>query len=153
MATSTVSTSGLLRAALLGAATGCRSQLGLAVLAWSGKGRGSHAIGRTLTGRPGRVLTSVAATAELVVDQLPKTPSRLEPGGLGARAVLGSLGGAVVAGRSRSAAAPAAAVGLGAALVTAYAGVRWRRAAATRFGRDAPGALAVAVLLAWLAVR
>lgn len=87
----------LVRAALLGAATGSRSTLGL------------QAVARSTGNRTARRAAAVAVLGELVADKLPQTPSRLEPTGLGARVVSAALGGAAV-GR-RAVAAPVAVVG------------------------------------------
>ena len=90
----------LQRAALAGAATGLRSTVALAVRA------------------PARfrAVAIFAVAGEIVVDKLPQTPSRLAPGPLAGRAVLGSAAGALAAGRR------GAAIGLAAALVSARVG-------------------------------
>ena len=87
----------LFRPLLLGVATGLRSQLGLAVLAWSEPaGPGDPRVLRGLRSRPGRLAVGAAAAGELVMDKLPQTPSRLAVGGaLGAAgAAAGSYAGA-----------------------------------------------------------
>jgi hypothetical protein len=87
-----------LRSFVLGAVTGMRSQLGVAVLAWSepASGRDTRAL-RLLRSGPGRGLTGVGAAVELVADKLPSTPSRLEPQGLAFRLLAGAGVGALAA--------------------------------------------------------
>ncbi len=142
----------LARAALLGAATGSRSMLGLASVAIAG--------GRRTPGAPYSTgVVALASAGELVGDKLPQTPSRLNAGGIGIRLVMGGACGAVLAHRDRAAQAElaeAAAVGIAAAAVTTWAGARWRAFASRRFGRDMVGALiedGVAASAAVAAVR
>ncbi|MEU2728690.1 hypothetical protein ABZ650_13340, partial [Streptomyces griseoviridis] len=80
--------SALVRAALVGAATGLRSQWGAAAVAWSSPpdaragpaGRDAVRAGPWLRGA-----TATAALAEFVADKSPRAPSRLAPAGLGPR--------------------------------------------------------------------
>jgi uncharacterized membrane protein len=144
------------RAGLLGVATGMRSQLGLAALAWSGAD-GTRAL-RTLSSRSGRVSAAVAAAGELVADKLPNTPSRLKPQVLGARLASGALDGVLAAGKADlRTRALAGATGLAGAAAGSYAGAAYRKAAVTRTNTpDLPWALvedAVAAGLAVAAVR
>jgi uncharacterized membrane protein len=88
----------LARAALVGAATGSRSCTGLAALALSAPA-GSAQPDRALGVGWVKGLAAVAAVQELVVDKLPRTPSRLSPGGLGARVIIGTAAGIIVARR------------------------------------------------------
>jgi uncharacterized membrane protein len=130
------------RAALIGAITGSRSMLGLATVALAPPVATTGPLARGSV----RGLLAVAATGELVGDKLPKTPSRLEPGGIGARVVLGGTAAAALAYRgggapSRGELAQAIALGVGAAIAGTFGGARWRAIAAKRFGRDLPGAL------------
>lgn len=85
------------RPALLGAATGLRSQMGMAavLIAAGDDGR---------TRLPGRLQSSAAvhsamaaATGELIADKFPKVGSRLAPGAFGARLVLAGLAAAALA--------------------------------------------------------
>src|SRR6266536_2961156 len=71
----------LLRPLLLGVVTGARSQLGLAVLAWSPPRRRDPAPLRLLRTRAGRAGSGLAVAGELVADKLPRTPSRRGMGG------------------------------------------------------------------------
>ena len=129
-----MTSSALLRPLLLGVATGMRSQLGLAVLAWSEPaGPGDPAVLRGLRSPVGRVALGLAAAGEVVVDKLPSTPSRLKPPVLGARLVTGAAVGALAAGSAdRRARGTAAVLGLAGAAAGTYAGAHSRRAAAAR---------------------
>jgi uncharacterized membrane protein len=79
----------LLRSTGLGLATGARTSLGLTALA--------------LTASPRRpplaLLATLASGAELVVDKLPSTTSRLQPPGLVVRLVSGAVVGVLIARR------------------------------------------------------
>lgn len=91
---------GLTRVALLGAVTGLRSQVSLALLARAVRaGRvetGGSGPLTLLESRPAAPLLLLAMAGEFVGDKLPTTPSRLDPGPLGGRLVLGALAGAVL---------------------------------------------------------
>ena len=149
----------LLRPLLLGVVTGLRSQLGLAVLAWSAppSGRDPRAL-RLLRSRPGRIAIATAAAGEVVADKLPQTPSRLAPATLAGRLVSGAAVGALAAGRAdRRTTLLAAAAGVAGAGAGAYAGATYRKALTERTGTpDLPWALvedAAAAGLAAVAVR
>jgi uncharacterized membrane protein len=156
----------LARAALAGAATGCRSFTGLAALALTTPRAARSQPDRTLRRRWVRAVTTLGAVQELVADKLPNAPSRLEPPGLVARAACGAAAGAIVGRRADEAAAemtppawrrPAAgaAVALAAALGTSWLGAHWRGYASSVFGTDRVGAViedAVALALAGAAV-
>lgn len=124
----------LLRPLLLGLATGMRSQLGLAVLAWSEPaGTGETAALRTLRSPVGRLSAAAAAAGEVIGDKLPRTPSRLMPPVLAARLVSGAVVGALAAGSSdRRKLAAAGAVGLAGAAAGTYAGAYYRKVAAEK---------------------
>lgn len=85
---------------LIGVVTGLRSLTGPAVTSWS-----AHLGWLSLIGTPLRFMSSIItaviftalAVAELVADQLPSTPARTAPTGLGARIAMGALCGATVA--------------------------------------------------------
>jgi uncharacterized membrane protein len=144
----------LLRAGLLGLATGGRSLIGGAALAVTNPAAGSWFDRRSTT----RVAV-LASVGELVADKLPMTPSRLQPRGFIPRLVFGGLGGAVLAhreGHSIKVAATAAGLGAVGAFVGAHAGAMWRRVGAARLGRDLPAALiedAVVLAAATVATR
>lgn len=149
----------LLRPLLLGVVTGLRSQLGLAVLAWSAppSGRDSRAL-RLLRSGPGRIAIATAAAGEVVADKLPQTPSRLTPAPLASRLVCGAAVGALAVGRAdRRTTLLAAAAGVAGAGAGAYAGATYRRTLTGRTGTpDLPWALvedAAAAGLAAVAVR
>jgi uncharacterized membrane protein len=81
-----------------------------------------------------------AALAELVGDQLPKTPSRTVPAQFGARIVTGGLSGAALgaAGGSLIGGLVAGVVG---AVIGTLGGAAGRGALAGAFGKDMPAAL------------
>ncbi|MEO7261607.1 MAG: DUF4126 domain-containing protein [Jatrophihabitantaceae bacterium] len=129
----------LMRAIMLGLATGGRSTAGLAALALT-NGSSGGALGSPWTRR----LAGVAAAGELVGDKLPQTPSRLQPRGLALRLAFGAVAGAVLThreGGSRNRAALAGALGLLGAGAGSRLGASWRQTAGRRFGKDLPGAL------------
>jgi uncharacterized membrane protein len=149
----------LVRPLLLGIVTGLRSQLGVAVLAWSepASARDTRAL-RLLRSTPGRTVTGLAAAGELVADKLPTTPSRLIPPVLGARLATGAAVGAISTGSTdRRILAVAAAVGLAGAAAGSYAGAAYRKVLPARTHTpDLPWALtedAVAAGLAATAVK
>ena len=149
----------LLRPLLLGLATGMRSQLPMAALAWAEPARGGDpALLRRLRTPAGRVGAGIAAAGELVADKLPRTPSRLRPPVLASRLATGALVGALAAGTGdRRALVTAGAVGMAGAAAGSYAGAAYRSALPARTGTgDLPWALgedAVAVGLVAAATR
>jgi len=118
----------LVDAALVGAATGLRSTVGVGALVETGS-RGLPAFATT---PPARIVAGVGVAGELVGDKLPRTPSRLEPPGLAARVALAAVAGAVLARAAERAMVPAALVASATAVVSARVGHDLRRAAATR---------------------
>ena len=114
----------------LGAATGMRSQLGLAALV----AHSDPSLPRMLR-KPGiRGLLLASAVGELVIDKLPGTPSRLAPQGIVPRLALGALAASLSA-RTRNASwLPAAALGASSAAVAAKLG----HDARARLARHAP---------------
>jgi len=148
-----------LRPLVLGIVTGMRSQLGLAMLAWSepASGRDTRAL-RLLRSTPIRELAAAGSAAELVVDKLPSTPSRLQPRALAARLVAGAGVGALAANSTdRRTVGTASLLGLAGAAAGSYAGAYYRKLAPARTHTpDLPWALgedAVAAGLAATAVR
>ena len=128
----------IVRAALLGFATGGRSTLGLAALAVSAKDTGS-ALTNPWVGRA----ATTAAAGELIGDKLPQTPSRLEPQGAVPRLALGAGCGAILAhraGSNRVTTALAAAAGLAGATAGTWLGAGWRGKATAKLGDDLYGA-------------
>lgn len=139
MATATSRTA-FARAALIGAATGCRSMSMLAACALTGPSA-DDALDRLLHTAWGRRLALTAAAGELVGDKLPQTPPRTDPPGLVARLLLSGLTARVLARRRGAAELTAVVIGVAAAAATTYLGPSARAAAAKRFGTDLPGAL------------
>jgi uncharacterized membrane protein len=129
----------LLRAALLGLATGGRTTSALTALTVTNPSR-TGLLGNRWTRR----LAGAAAAGEFVGDKLPRTPSRLQPEGLLPRLAGGAAAGAILTSRqggSRGRAVLAAGFGLLGAAAASRLGVSWRQLAARRFGSDLPGAL------------
>jgi uncharacterized membrane protein len=109
----------LAASALVGAASGLRSQIGLAVVV-----RRVDPADRPSLLRSARTqrLVLAAASGELVVDKLPQAPSRLEPPGLAARLVLGGTAAALLANRDGESRVLAAVVGAVSAAAAAKLG-------------------------------
>lgn len=102
--------------ALLGAASGMRSTAGLAsVVRARRKARAAGVLGRPLAG-PAAL---VAVGAELVVDKLPSTGSRLEPAGLAGRIGFAALAAGIVARHAGRALVPSVVVAVGATVAAA----------------------------------
>ena len=146
------------RPLVLGVVTGLRSQLGVAVLAWSepASRRDTRAL-RLLRSAPGRGLTGVGAATELVVDKLPSTPSRLVPRGLAFRLLAGAGVGALAANSTdRRTVGVASALGVAGAAAGTYAGAYYRTLPARTHTPDLPWAVgedAVAAGLAATAIK
>jgi uncharacterized membrane protein len=120
---------------ILGAATGLRSQLGMASVVT----RADPSLPSMFRQPSTRRLVLAAAAGELVVDKLPGTPSRLSPRGIIPRLVLGALAAGLSAQTRQASWLPAAAVGASSAVVAARLGHDVR----ARLARHAPD-LAVA---------
>jgi uncharacterized membrane protein len=121
----------MLGAALLGAATGLRSQSGIAAVE---VGKDTEGLPAMLAGPRARAVVTAGALGELVIDKLPKTGSRLEPEPLAARIVLGGLAGGQLARARCHPALPAAGLAALAALISAKVGHDTRMALAKRLG-------------------
>ncbi|WP_405592170.1 hypothetical protein [Streptomyces sp. NBC_01190] len=149
----------LASAGLIGLVSGLRSQSGVAAVALTTDSSATGRPGSLLAGRKATAVSVTAALGELVGDKLPRTPSRLAPGGLLPRLALGAFAATLLAARERPGAPalpllPAAAIGATAAFAGARAGARWRQAAADRGLPDWPAALledAATLALAWAA--
>ncbi|KDQ71294.1 DUF4126 family protein [Streptomyces halstedii] len=146
----------LTRAVLIGAVSGLRSQWGMAAVAWSGRPVGASWPVRSWPARPWvRGAMLVSAAGEFVADKSPGVPSRLTPGGLVPRLVLGAVSGAALSRRSQGSASPVAAAAAGAVAAGAFAcaGAGWRRAAGARTGDAVAAAVedVLALALAWVA--
>ena len=120
----------LARSFLLGITAGMRSQMPLALVAYAAR-QGQVSVG---SGQPWRwlrsskigAITGVLAMGELVGDKLPATPSRLEPGPLGGRLVIGAVAGAAVMPGNRRSRALGALLGVVGAATGAYGGYQAR---------------------------
>jgi uncharacterized membrane protein len=127
---------GSVSSVILGAATGLRSQLGVATV-----------VARSEPSSPSmfrhpwiRRLVLAAAAGELVVDKLPGTPSRLALRGIVPRLTLGALAASLSARTRQESWLPAAALGASSAAIAARLG----HDARARVARQAPD-LAVAL--------
>ena len=90
---------------------------------------------------PSVVILTVLAVVELIVDKLPKTPSRTSPPGLIARIVTGAITGACVAAGGGQGALPGALLGATGGVVGCFAGY-WARTRLTKgLGPDVYAAL------------
>ena len=118
----------VLRAALLGLATGSRSSLGFAgpiLTAPRGTGPGRATRGAKLA-------TGAALSAEFLADKRRDVPSRLRGAGLPTRVLGGAEGGARLATRAGANGALPATVGAAAAAGSSVVGAAWRRWAVGR---------------------
>ena len=149
----------LLLAAGIGLVAGLRSMMAPAAVTWAARLGWLHLQGSSLAfmgSTAAFVIFSILALAELVADKLPMTPSRTQPGPLGARVVTGGLAGAclsVSAGQSWLIGAAAGGVG---GVLGAFAGYEARRRLVSGLKvKDAVIAVAedlVAIALAYLIV-
>ena len=146
-----------LLALLIGVVAGLRAMTAPAAVAW-GAYLGWLPLAGTWAGFMGHwiavAIFTVLALVELVTDQLPSTPSRKVPQQFGARlvsgaytgAIMGTAGGALIAGLT---------AGIIGAAIGTYGGAEVRARLAGTFGRDLPAALiedVVAILLAFWVV-
>lgn len=111
--------------AAIGKASGFRSSVGISVglLTWF---EGTEREGLAAAG------SAVVTAGELVMDKLPTTPSRLDPGPLGGRIAAGAGAAYVVARRLGEDPVPAAVIGGLTAVVGSYAGHAYRSWASKR---------------------
>ncbi|KGM32030.1 membrane protein [Inquilinus limosus] len=132
----------LVLAFLIGCVAGLRTMTAPAAVSWAAHlgwllgGTGLAFLGATVT----PWLLTLAAVAELIADQLPRTPSRKVPVQFGARIVSGALCGAAfgIAGGSIGVGLVA---GIFGAVAGTLAGAELRSRLARAFGRDLPAAL------------
>ena len=103
---------------LLGAASGLRSQIGVAVIAV----RSDPSLAPILRQPWTRRFLVAAAVGELIADKLPNTPSRLELPGIVGRLMLGALAASLYAQTRRAPWAPAAGIGAASAIAAAKIG-------------------------------
>ena len=144
-----------LLAILIGVAAGLRVATPIAAISW-GAWLGWIDLGATPLGFLGNIIAVIIITllaiAEMVVDQLPSTPSRKVPVQFGTRIVLGAFAGALLMPASWIIGAILGAVG---AVLGTLGGAELRARLARAFGRDLPAALVedvVVVVLAFLVV-
>jgi uncharacterized membrane protein len=121
---------GAMSGAILGAASGLRSQLGVAAVV----ARSDPSLPSMFREPLIRRLLLAAAAGELVVDKLPATPSRLTPQGIVPRRVLGALAASLSAQTRQASWPPAAALGASSAAIAARLGHDVR----ARLARHAP---------------
>lgn len=115
----------LLLAVLMGVITGLRSLTAPAVLAWAANKNWLNLHNTPLSFMASTVavvIFCILAAGELVVDQLPSTPSRTKPPGLIARILLGGLSGAGIAAAGTQSLALGAVLGIAGSLVGTYGG-------------------------------
>ena len=130
------------RAFALGVVAGMRSQMPLALLAYQAR-RGAFAADARpplslLRGRAALPILGLFATGELIADKLPTTPSRLLPGPLAGRLVVGAVAGAAVAADARQPALAGSLLGAAGALAGAAAGYHLRAALGRATGLPDP---------------
>jgi len=139
----------MLRAALLGAASGMRSTVGLAAVVLTHDRPLPSVLRRPLTARA----VTVSVVGELVADKLPMARSRLDPPALVARAVAAGLAAALASDRQGARVATDVLVAATVALVSAKVAHDARARAAERWGslRAAVTEDAVALVIAFAA--
>ena len=156
------SRSNVLRALQLGIAAGMRSQMPGAMLAWHQPTAPPSARWRSwpvLRNTWGRRLMIASGAGELVGDKLPMTPSRLKPGPLAGRLMLGVFAGAAIGseGTGKSSLAKGAVTGLIGATIGNVAGYHARKTMVEATGMPDPAVAvvedAIAITLASNAVR
>ena len=128
---------------LIGVVAGLRSMTAPAVVSWAARLGWIHLEGTPLAflgyaATPW--IVSVLALAELVADQLPKTPSRRTPGPFAARVVMGALCGAALGAAAGEILGGIFAGALG-AIAGTLGGYEFRTRLARAAGRDLPIAL------------
>ena len=124
----------LLGVSLLGAASGMRATVGLAAVV---VGRGRSGLWSPFDHSLAKPAAVVAVGAEMVVDKLPSTGSRLEPAGMAGRLLFAALAAGLVCQRQRRPKLPAVLLATAAAAVTAKVAHDLReRAAQARPDRD-----------------
>jgi len=138
----------VLRSFALGAATGCRSTLGLVAAAFTGGGDGGAS-------KAARGASLLAMASELAADKHPEIPSRLGAAGVVPRFTSGTIGSIALAGQQNAVADLPVLAGLAGVALGTVGGAALREAAAARIGGWQAGLVedAVALGLTRLAVR
>jgi uncharacterized membrane protein len=108
------------RVALLGIVTGMRTFVPFALLAWLAPPVGWMA---TIWAR---IVITLASASELVLDKLPKTPSRLKPGGMAGRVTCGGLMGWALTAQAQGPVWLGVTLGVAGAVGGAFAGNKLR---------------------------
>jgi uncharacterized membrane protein len=136
------------RVALIGLAAGSRATVGVAIPT-------TFRASTHQRDRGVRALAVAAIAGELIWDQLPNCPSRLEWQGLVSRIVSGGVGGVVIARSSKHSALAAAVIGSTSAVAGAFIGARWRQRWSRHHAAWAGGVIedAVALTIAAVATR
>lgn len=133
----------LVLALLIGVVAGLRTMIPFAALSWAAYAGWldlSDSWLAFLGYRFTPYILSLLAVGELVIDQLPSTPSRKVPMQFGARIVVGAASGAIIGGTSGSWLAGLIAGFVGAVIGT-LGGSAARSWLARGFGSDRPGAV------------
>ncbi len=130
-------------ALLIGVVAGLRTMTAPTAVSWAAYLRWLPLDGTALSFLGATVtpwLFTLAAIGELIIDQLPTTPSRKAPIGFSARIVTGTLSGSAIgmAGGNWLFGAAAGAIG---AVIGTLGGAEARLRMAQAFGRDRPAAL------------
>ncbi|MEO8971640.1 MAG: DUF4126 family protein [Ktedonobacteraceae bacterium] len=147
------------RAATLGFVAGLRSMTPLAWLSRTSQRdpEPANAVEEMLDSPAARIVTSMLASGELIGDKLPVIPSRLKPGPLTGRLLIGGLVGMRICRRYHQSLVVGAILGAASAAAGSYAGnfARTRLAENTKIPKFVPGLAedGLAMGLAWLAVR
>lgn len=138
----------MIRSLLMGLVAGQRAMTPLSALAAAARrgtlphdNPGARLMAGSLPAAGGVLL----AAAEMAGDKMRSAPDRTVPAGLIGRAVTAGFAGAVLAPRDRQ--ALGAALGIGAALASSFAGLALRKAAMRRFGQTATGFVEDAILV------
>jgi uncharacterized membrane protein len=133
----------LLCAFLVGLVAGLRSMMAPAIVSWSARMNllnVSHTLLALMNSGVTAVVFTVLALCELVVDKLPKTPSRKQPPSFIVRILSGSLVGATVGATGGKIVLGIVAGAIG-AVVGTLGGAAARAKLAVVFGRDIRAAL------------
>ena len=147
------------RAATLGFVAGLRSMTPLAWLSRTSKldPEPANAAEEMLDSPTARIVTSMLASGELIGDKLPMIPSRLKPGPLTGRLLIGGLAGMRICRRYHQSLVIGAILGAASAGVGSFAGnyMRTKLAENTKIPKFVLGLTedGLAMGLAWLAVR
>jgi uncharacterized membrane protein len=145
----------LLAIPLLGLTTGLRSMTPMAMLCWFSY-NGYLSVEGTWAAWTARlwvaIVFTVLAVGELIADKLPKTPSRIAPGPLLWRLVMGGLAGAIAATAMSGPGLEGVLLCVVGALVGAFAGFMIRRDLVEKFMcADWPIAVAEDLVTIWCA--